>query len=367
MTNMQALTPREAELLHAIMSNTKESRYGSEQHHLSRITALWSENSTFTATNFQKLLTKGYVISGNDGVTAGKYKITNLLSLATKRTSEKTLIRLFESIEEDGVSLNSLSERLSLSKDEILRSYKTLSNFGLVIPNKKTKLSLSKIGVLYRDEDGKSLLEHDLVSKENELYDPFIRLLGQKSSRYSSINEQEGDSIVEASAPYIIKTASGGKRMTGGQFTRPDVIKIEIVKSRFLPNKYVNLETYELKRYDDGIKISSAYEALAHSRAAHRSYLVIELPNKVTIDSLFLGDKGGEWLSTYEEICKIGVGLMFMVHTNKSRIEYDLLTFVEPLYRHPDPGMLARMLKYAYECNTDPGFRANFDGQPELP
>ena len=70
-------------------------------------------------------------------------------------------------------------------------------------------------------------------------------------------------------------TASQGRRNTGGIWTRPDVIVAAMRIFRYLPGKYFDLVTFEVKQRS-AFNVTGVYEALAHRRAATQSYLWIE-------------------------------------------------------------------------------------------
>jgi len=74
------------------------------------------------------------------------------------------------------------------------------------------------------------------------------------------------------------KTAALGKKKTGGVWTRPDLSLVAIHTFTYIPGKTIELVTFEVKPADD-FRIEGVFETAAHSRAAHRSYLMIHTPN----------------------------------------------------------------------------------------
>ena len=102
------------------------------------------------------------------------------------------------------------------------------------------------------------------IKKEFSLYEPFA-----ESIRKRAKDEGAENTIVEI-------TAVQGKRKTGGEWSRPDVCQISVRNLRYLGQKVVEVTTFELKLAD--CDVSAVYEALSHSRRAHRSYLAIYAP-----------------------------------------------------------------------------------------
>jgi len=71
-------------------------------------------------------------------------------------------------------------------------------------------------------------------------------------------------------------TASQGRRATGGKWTRPDLTIVAVRSYQFTPGKRLEVITFEIKPDLDGA-LEGAYEALAHSAFAHRSYLAVDI------------------------------------------------------------------------------------------
>jgi len=72
-------------------------------------------------------------------------------------------------------------------------------------------------------------------------------------------------------------TASQGRRNTGGTWTRPDVVVAALRVFPFLPGKYFDLITFEIKP-SWALDVTGVYEALAHRRAATQAYLWLHCP-----------------------------------------------------------------------------------------
>lgn len=100
-------------------------------------------------------------------------------------------------------------------------------------------------------------------------------------------------------------TAAQGRKATGGRWTRPDLVSAAVRTYRYLPGKYMEVVTFEVKPCD-AIDVTAVYEALAHLRSATHAYVMFHVPNereelvKVTV----------------EEACRVGrhhgVGVIVM-------------------------------------------------------
>lgn len=101
------------------------------------------------------------------------------------------------------------------------------------------------------------------VEKESDLYGPVSEVLKSKWVRDLRFRH----SLVEI-------TASQGRRSTGGVWTRPDVVIAALRVFPYLPGKYFDLITFEIKP-SWAINVTAVYEALAHRRAATQSYVLL--------------------------------------------------------------------------------------------
>jgi len=127
------------------------------------------------------------------------------------------------------------------------------------------------------------------------------------------------------------------KKRASGQWSRPDVTVVQVNSYQYLPQPVLEVTTFEVKKYSDAENIRSVYEAAAHSRWAHFSYLVAEVPN-----------------SDYEfperfvsELERFNIGLLFMWkekdkwHFEEQEWETDRL--------NPEPEELNALLKAFFQ------------------
>lgn len=102
--------------------------------------------------------------------------------------------------------------------------------------------------------------------RELDLYEPVAQVIATDWARAHDIS------------PVAVEiTALQGSRQTGGRFTRPDIVCVEIRTYEYLPRKDLEVITFEVKRA--GVAdVVCVLEALAHRRAATRSYVLVHVP-----------------------------------------------------------------------------------------
>ena len=88
-------------------------------------------------------------------------------------------------------------------------------------------------------------------------------------------------------------TALQGRRSTGGRWSRPDIVSVEVTTYLHLPGRVLELMTFEVKP-EDAVDVSAVYEALSHRRSATRSYVVFHVPD----------DSTGSLEPALEDICE---------------------------------------------------------------
>ncbi|MEI6747169.1 MAG: hypothetical protein WCL34_14490 [Methylococcaceae bacterium] len=127
--------------------------------------------------------------------------------------------------------------------------------------------------------------------RENELYKPMKTVLENDWARDQTFNDC-----------YVAITAQGGARPTNGKWTRPDITVIGCKTFLYVPGKHLEVVTFEVKPAN-AIDISGVYEALAHRRAANRSYLIVHVPTAA--DLCLFNDT-----DIVEEAGKFGIGVI---------------------------------------------------------
>jgi len=125
-------------------------------------------------------------------------------------------------------------------------------------------------------------------------------------------------------------TASQGRRATGGRWTRPDLVSVAVRTCRYLPGKYMEVVTFEVKP-SDAIDVTAVYEALAHLRSATHAYVIFHVP-----------DNFDETVRrTIEETCHVARGHGVGVITMADPADWDTWTELEEARRvEADPDRL---------------------------
>jgi hypothetical protein len=104
------------------------------------------------------------------------------------------------------------------------------------------------------------------VKNELSLYEPMKSVI---------IGEWARDRQTDPLAVEI--TALQGRRATGGLWSRPDIVSVEVRTFVYVPGKHIEVVTFEVKAAN-AINVQAVYEALAHRRAATRWYVLLHVP-----------------------------------------------------------------------------------------
>lgn len=161
--------------------------------------------------------------------------------------------------------------------------------------------------------------DSQVAPEERDLYDPVAGVLRGDWARDNRFKQQ----LVEV-------TASQGRRNTGGTWTRPDIVVAAIRLFQFLPGKFFDLISFEIKP-SWSINVTAVYEALAHRRSATQSYVWFHCPadqqenQKENLDRIT------------EEAKRHGVG-MIVATTPVDYATWDVR--VEAMRIEPDPEFL---------------------------
>lgn len=109
------------------------------------------------------------------------------------------------------------------------------------------------------------------VQKESELYEPLKEWL----------NKVWGEAVTPGDFFEVCITATPkGKARSGGKWSRPDITLVQVNNYEYLAQPILEVTTFEIKKFSDAEDIRSIYETAAHSRWAHFSYLVVEVPDE---------------------------------------------------------------------------------------
>lgn len=102
---------------------------------------------------------------------------------------------------------------------------------------------------------------------ESALYEPILATIESQWVK----DHQIQDHVAEI-------TARQGRRDTGGRWSRPDIALASYNSYLYVPGKHFDVNTFEVKTHE-GLDVTAVYEALAHRRAAHYSYLLVCVPD----------------------------------------------------------------------------------------
>jgi hypothetical protein len=224
--------------------------------------------------------------------------------------------RLLAALPGDGTfrTNKDVRDELNLSEDRYWEVRDQLVEEGKIIKNRgqggRIALNLLSDGndkVITDKEEAKTEISQEIkkaaeeIKEEHALYEPFAKSIGKRAK-----DEGAENTVVEI-------TARQGKRQTGGEWSRPDVCQVSVRNLRYLGQKVVEVTTFEIKTADCDVR--AVYEALSHSRRAHRSYLAIYLPTEN-------GDIQERLDRIKAECARSGVGLLRFAKPD------DLSTFV---------------------------------------
>jgi len=105
-----------------------------------------------------------------------------------------------------------------------------------------------------------------VIRREEELYPALVEVIRGDWSKDHRAN------------PIAVEiVARQGRRSTGGTWSRPDIVTVEIKNLLYIPTKILEVTTFEVKPAD-AIDVQAVYEALAHRRASTHAYVVLHVP-----------------------------------------------------------------------------------------
>lgn len=171
----------------------------------------------------------------------------------------------------------------------------------------------------------------NLVADEASLYEPALKWL----------KDNWGKEIMDDGDDYWARiTATQARRGQLGKWSRPDITSIQVNRFDILPERSIEVSTFEVKKFSDSTDLASVYEAASHQRWAQYTYLVVEVPEK---DS-----RPQEYLTT--EAARFGVGLLIM-YRDSTNSQYEMEEVLGPKRQNPEPKELDRMLADFFSYN----------------
>lgn len=162
--------------------------------------------------------------------------------------------------------------------------------------------------------------------KEESLWDPIRTYLDAEWTRSMGFSQA-----------LVAKTANQGRRITGGTWTQPDLVAIGLLRYKYLPTPVLEVATFEVKAFFQW-DARAVFEAVAHSRFATQSWVVIHMPLKPANEHI---RREQEFERLVSECRRFGIGLALLADPN------DQTTYrfeVEPIRRDPDPELLEEFI-----------------------
>ena len=167
-------------------------------------------------------------------------------------------------------------------------------------------------------------LAADPFPDELSLYIPVIAVI-----RNRWIQDQPFDQVL------VEQTDRGGRRKDG-IWTRPDVTVAAMTSYTYVPGRHFDIITFEIKHHS-GFNVTAVYEALAHRRAAMRSYVFVYIPDDL-IDTF----ENPTLVDISDEASKHGIGLIVASDPN----DFDTWDIREDAVRViPDPARLNAFIR----------------------
>jgi hypothetical protein len=191
---------------------------------------------------------------------------------------------LFDALPADGTTMSNptLQRRLGWDSDRYFRSRDALVDMGLVIRGRgrggvvrrvlPASLVEERAVAVVIDSAADALTTaatvEAAIKNELALYEPMRRVI---ASDWAKDHRRE---------PLAVEiTALQGRRSTGGIWSRPDIVSVEVRTFAYVPGKYLEVTTFEIKAAN-AINVQAVYEALAHRRAATHSYVLLHVPSE---------------------------------------------------------------------------------------
>ena len=231
---------------------------------------------------------------------------------------------------------SALQEELNIDKTEFERRKNILQTHGLI--------STVQGGGIYRTPRGD-------VSDETYYYKPIMRELELNWAEQPGREYHQRQRFLR-----VLDTHHQGA--TAGRWRRPDITLLGGKVLRYLPGKFLDVVTFEVKW--GGMPIEGLYEALAHRRRANFAYVVCVWPEDWRPPS------PTEQATMVAEATRQGIGVILARQEDDYQRWEEL---VEPVRHEPDPQHLHDFLEN--HCNLDgclAALRSWLDRDPsELP
>src|SRR6266536_1966311 len=202
------------------------------------------------------------------------YRVVMVADVSSMTEDQRAL---FCALPLDGTSVGNLALRqfLSWNRDRYFDTRDQLVNKGAVVRGRGRGGAIRRTEpeLPVYDQEIAVIVEADSVAAatievgrtyEAELYEPMRAVIA---------NAWAQDHLQDLLAVEI--TALQGS--PSGIWSRPDITTVEVRTFQYLPGKYLEINTFEVKS-THAVNVQAVYEALAHRRAATRSYVLFYIP-----------------------------------------------------------------------------------------
>ena len=248
--------------------------------------------------------------------------------MTTNETPNQDEDRLLSSVPEDGSPVGNkwLRERLGWDAAQYFEVRDRL------VEQKVLSIGRGRGGSVYR------VKPIPATKAPEELAAPVVAKFKKEKDLYNPVAEalRDGWSKTLRHHNYLVQvTGAQGSKVTGGIWTRPDITVVFVDTYAYVPGKFLEVITYEIKPAGNWA-VAGVFEAAAHSRFATQTYLLIHAPG----GRASIADKDLERVQ--EECARFGIGLGFF-EAPSSYDAYDFL--VEPQRKQPDPAETNRFIE----------------------
>lgn len=211
-----------------------------------------------------------------------------------------------------------LSDRLDLSRAELEGHLQRMKDAGLI--------------EIRRGQGGSIHRRPRETQGEHRLYPPMTHVIEHDWSGVPPHNYRHGD------AKFLEVLSTHGLKM--GTWGAPDVTLLGGKTLPYLPGKFLDVVTFEIKPYFD---LRGLYEALAHRRRANLAYLVVFHPAGRDVPS-------GDLAQVTQEANNHGIGFILA----RQEDDFDLWEeLVEPVRFTADPESLHDFIKAALALSDE--------------
>ena len=248
--------------------------------------------------------------------------------MTTNETPNQDEDRLLSSVPEDGSPVGNkwLRERLG---------WDAAQYFGVrdrLVEQKVLSIGRGRGGSVYR------VKPISVTKPSAEPPEPILRRYRKEKDLYKPIEEALRDGWFKTLRHYnylVQITGAQGKKATGGMWTRPDITVVTMENYAYVPGKFLEVITYEVKPAGNW-NVAGVFETASHSRFATQSILLIHAP----AGQASVPEEDLERLQ--KECARFQIGLVLFQDPSS----YDTYEFlVDPERKQPNPAETDRFIE----------------------